>query len=534
MRSHRLLLGMTASLAMAVVLAGAATAAAQKRGGTLRVAYGNEILGLDFHTLPGYEMLWVASNIGCGLIGLTPDGQFVPDAAESWQISPDGLLYTFKLKKNVLFHDGTKLDASVVKFTIDRHLDPATRSSIRTFLGPVHSAEVLDPYTVQIRLKHPYAFMLHMLAQYRTGLLLYSPTATQKYSVEERKAGKPEAVVGCGPFRFVEWVKGTHLVMDRFDKYFEPGVPQLDRVVIRTIKDPVTQMAAFKAGEIDFIADFSADHVDTLRAQNPRAQIMTGKETTPMVAMMKVTVPADGKPLSKDRAPHPFFSDIRVRKAVGCYGIDRKEIVKIAYKGQATPWVGMIPPGTLDTVDVNHLCPYDPAKAKALLAEAGYGPQKPLTFELMTNTEKSVFNVIATVIKEQMARIGVTANLRLVDKPSWMITTTQDGPFDMYVEDLASLLVVDQNTYLSASTAGWNHSRHVDTKVDEYYARYAREMDPSKRKAIAKELQEYSADKLYWNTVSGSPFYQVAQPWMKGYTYQAEFKVRYHRVWLDK
>jgi peptide/nickel transport system substrate-binding protein len=245
-------------------------------------------------------------------------------------------------------------------------------------------------------------------------------------------------------------------------------------------------------------------------------------------------VPADGKPMSKDRAPHTIFNDIRVRKAIGCYGIDRKEIVKIAYKGQATPWVGIIPPGTLDTVDVNHVCPYDQARAKALLAEAGYGPQKPLTFELMTNTEKSVFNVIATVIKEQMARIGVTANIRLVDKPSWMVTATQDGQFDMYVEDLASLLTVDQNSYLSASTAAWNSTRHIDTKIDDFYTRYAGEMDPAKRKAIARELQEYSADKLYWNTISGSPFYQVAQPWMKDYVYQAEFKVLYRKVWLDR
>src|SRR5262249_46621736 len=161
---------------------------------------------------------------------------------------------------------------------------------------------------------------------------LYSPTATQKYTLEERRAGKPEAVVGCGPFKLVEWVKGTHLVMDRFDKYFEPGLPYLNRVVIRVIKDPVTQMAAFKAGEIDLLADASADHVDTVRAQNPRAQSTTGKETTAMVAMMKATMPADGKPMSKERAPHPIFGDIRVRKAGGCYGIDRKEIVKIAFK----------------------------------------------------------------------------------------------------------------------------------------------------------------------------------------------------------
>ncbi len=530
---HRLV-GPVFLLALVVSVAGVALAAEPKRGGALRVAYGNEISNLDFHTAPGYEMNWVAMNIGCGLINITPDGKFVPDAAESWQISPDGLLYTFKLKKNVLFHDGTKVDAAAVKFSIDRIMDPAIKSSMRTFYEPVHSVEVIDPQTVQIRLKHPYAFMLHMLSAYRMGLVFYSPTATQKYTLEDRKAGKPEAVVGCGPFRLVEWVKGSHLVMDRFDKYFEPGLPYLDRVVIRVIKDPFTQMAAFKAGEIDFIADFSPEHVDTFRAQNPRAQIMTGKETTPMVAMMKVTVPKDGKPMSKDRAPHPIFSDLRVRKAVGCYGIDRKEIVKIAFKGQATPWLGIIPPGTADTVDVTHMCPYDPAKAKALLAEAGYSPAKPLTFELMTNTEKSVFSVIASVIKEQLGRIGVTANIRLVDKVSWMNTATQDGPFDMYVEDLASLLIVDQNTFLSTSAASWNSTRHTDPKVDDYYARYAREMDPLKRKAIAKEFQEFSADRLYWNMISGSPFFQVAQPWMKDYVYQAEFKVLYKKVWLDK
>ena len=304
--------------------------------------------------------------------------------------------------------------------------------------------------------------------------------------------------------------------------------------MVRVIKDPVTEMAAFKSGEIDFIASFSPEHVDTLRAQVPKAQIMTGKETTPMIFKMKVTIPKDGKPHATERLPHPIFHDIRVRKAVGCFGVDRKEIVKIAFKGQATPWVGIIPPGTLDTVDVNHLCPYDQAKAKALLAEAGYGPSKPLTFELLTSTEKSVFSVIATVIKEQLTRIGVTANIRLVDKVTWMNTALEDGPWDAEVEDLLSLLTLDSNGYLSMTGARWNQSRHTDMKVNDYYAQYAREMDASKRKAIAKEFVEYSADKLYWNTISGSPFYMAAQPWVKGYTYNAEFEVHWDTVWLDK
>ena len=543
MRSRRplvgLLFGLTALAWMIAVFPPLAEAQTPKRGGTLRVSYGNEIAHLDFHTAPGYEMMWVAMNVGCGLVNITPDGKFVGDAAESWQMSSDGLLYTFKLKKNVLFHDATNVDAAAVKFSIERLMDPATKSGMRPFYEAVHSVEVLDPSTVQIRLKQPYVFFLHMLAGYRTGLVLYSPAATQKYGLEDRKQGKPGAVIGCGPFKLIEWVKGGHLVMDRFEKYFEPGLPYLDRIVIRTIKDPVTEMAAFKAGEVDFVASFSPEHVDTMRAQNPRAQIMTGKETTPMMAAMKVTVPKDGKPMSPERAPHPIFGDLRVRKAIGCYGIDRQEVVKIAFKGQATPWVGMAPPGTLESVNINHLCPYDQAKAKALLAEAGYGPQKPLTLELMTNTEKSVFNVIATVIKEQMTRIGVTANIRLVDKVTWMAAANQDGPWDMYVEDLLSLLTIDSNGYLSTAyvstkSSAWSHPRHTDTKVDDYYARYAREMDPAKRRALGKELLEYMADKMYWNTISGSPFYMVAQPWMKGYVYNAEFEVHYHKVWLDK
>src|SRR5574339_153420 len=100
-------IALTASL---LLVSSAALAQTPKRGGTLRVSYGNEVSNLDFHTAPGYEMMWVAMNVGCGLVNVTPDGKFVGDAAESWTVSPDGLLYNFKLRKNVLFHDGTPVD----------------------------------------------------------------------------------------------------------------------------------------------------------------------------------------------------------------------------------------------------------------------------------------------------------------------------------------------------------------------------------------------------------------------------------------
>jgi peptide/nickel transport system substrate-binding protein len=130
------LIALTASL---LLVSSAALAQTPKRGGTLRVSYGNEIAHLDFHTAPGYEMMWVAMNVGCGLVNITPDGKFVGDVAESWQASPDHLTYTFKLRPNALFHDGTRVDAAAVKFSIDRLMDPATKSGMRSFYEPVHS-----------------------------------------------------------------------------------------------------------------------------------------------------------------------------------------------------------------------------------------------------------------------------------------------------------------------------------------------------------------------------------------------------------
>src|ERR1044071_9533305 len=165
MRSRHILVGLFVTVLVSTIATPPfADAQAPKRGGTLRVSYGNEIANLDFHTAPGYEMMWDAMNIGCGLVNITPDGKFVGDAAESGPAPADHLTYAFKLKKNVLFHDGTPVDAAAVKFSIDRLMDPATKSGMRSFYEPVHSVEVLDPLTVQVRLKQPYAFFLHMLA----------------------------------------------------------------------------------------------------------------------------------------------------------------------------------------------------------------------------------------------------------------------------------------------------------------------------------------------------------------------------------
>jgi ABC-type transport system substrate-binding protein len=525
-------------LAWMVLLPAPAEAQTPKRGGTLRVSYGNEIANLDFHTAPGYEMMWVAMNVGCGLVNITPDSKFVGDAAETWTMSSDGLLYTFKLRKNVLFHDGTPVDAAAVKFNIERLMDPATKSGMRPFYEPVHSVEVVDPLTVQVRLKHPYAFFLHMLSAYRTGLILLSPASIQKFTFDDRRQGKPGSIVGCGPFKFVEWVKGSHLAMERFDKYFVPGLPYLDKVLIRVIKDPVTEMAAFKAGEVDFIASFSPEHVDTMKAQNPKAQIMTGKETTPMLAAMKVTVPKVGKPMSPDRAPHPIFGDLRVRKAIGCFGIDRQEIVKIAFKGQATPG-GHGAAGHAGIGERQPPVPLRSGQGQGLARRGGLRPRE--AADPRADDEHREERVQRHRHRRQRAacphrrhREHPAGGQGLLDehdpgrRPVGHVHRGPPVPAD-HRQQRVSLERVRLHQVLRVEPPA--PYRHQGGRL---HARYAKELDLAKRKALAKEFLEYMAENMYYNVISGSPFYMVAQPYMKGYTYNAEFEVHYHKVWLDK
>lgn len=155
MHRRSLCFGVITVMSLVLCWSDAAMAQTPKRGGTLHVAYGNEIAHLDFHTAPGYEMMWVAMNIGCGLVNITPDGQFVGDVAASWEVSPDGLTYTFKLHDNVLFHDGTRVDAAAVKFSIDRLMDPETQSGMRTFYDAVERVLEINWYRSAVGAQAP-------------------------------------------------------------------------------------------------------------------------------------------------------------------------------------------------------------------------------------------------------------------------------------------------------------------------------------------------------------------------------------------
>ncbi|MBI3329639.1 MAG: ABC transporter substrate-binding protein [Nitrospinae bacterium] len=500
-----------------LLLADVGWAQKAKHGGTLTVVHAVDIAHLDIHTAPGYEMMWINENVHNGLVTLDKDLNIVPDVAKSWEVSPDGRTYTFFLQEGVKFHDGSDLDAEAVKWNFEDYLNPKRASGMRVYFTGIERVEVVDKHTVRIILKEPNSFFLMILAGYRTGFLMISPAVFEKAGADAYR----KHPVGSGPFKFQEWVPNDHVTLVRNEHYWKKGLPYLDKVVFRVLSDPMTQVSALKAREVDLINSLSPELVRVVE-KDRNLTVLTGPETTPMVALFNVSKPP--------------FDDLRVRKAIGCYGIDRIEIVQKALLGLATPMVGFAGPGVQGYVDLVGMCPYNPEQARALLKEAGYDEKNPLRFSITTNSEKAVFANIGTLLKSQYAKLGAEAKVDVKDKVTWMAEMVGKlrCTWDQTVEDLLALLTVHNNLHILEAASSWNLACHNDTKLDEYHRRLERTASADERQKLSEEFQRYMIENMYWASVSGSPHYKVHRKHVKDFHFQAEFKFLLEQVWLDK
>jgi peptide/nickel transport system substrate-binding protein len=494
-----------------------ALGATPKRGGTLTVVQGVDISHLDVQSAPGYESVWINMNIHNSLLNLDKDLNIVPDLAKLWEASPDGLTYTFSLHEGVKFHDGTDMDAEAVKWNFEHLLNPKTRAATRVFYTDVTQVEVIDRHTLRVILKEPnYMFPL-IVAGYRFGFPVSSPTAFKSMPEQEYRM-KP---VGTGPFKFVEHIPNDRLVLERNEHYFKPGLPYLDKVVFKVLTDPMTQVSSLRAGEVDMLNSVSPELVRVLE-RDKGATVLSGLETTPMVAMLQVT--------------RPPFDDLRVRKAIGCYGIDRRELAEKALLGLATPLTAMAPVDTKGHVNLDALCPYDAEKARALLKEAGYDERNPLRYTIISNNEKAVFSNIATLLKEQYRKLGGEARVEVQDKVTWMTYMVGKNrcQWEQTVEDLASILTVHHNSYISETSAAFNLSCHSDTKVDELYRQIKLAPTEAERHKIGEVLQRHMLENMYWVNLTTSPHFKAIRKHVKDFDYQGELKFLLEKVWLDK
>ncbi len=372
------------SLLVAFVLGtGPGWAQQPKPGGTLRIALPGDPAFYNAHQGPamGAQAFQTSNNIYNSLLATTPPPELkiVPELAKSWEVLDEGRTYVFHLHEGVTFHDGTDFDAQAAKWNIDRILNPEVKSWIRTYYEDIEQVEAVDKYTLRIRLKEPSSALPIALGGYYQGILMASPKAFETYGQDWLRHP-----VGTGPFKFKEWVPGKHVILEKNPNYFKQGLPYLDTLEYRIMKDPLTASTALRAGEIDFFSRVPMQQVPILE-KSPDLRLITGLEMAPTIAFLNMRV----KP----------FDDVRARRAVGGYGLDRVEIAKVAFQGRAKPLVSVLAPGVRDAIDLNEMYPYRPDEAKRLLKELGFDAKNPLRFTILVGNQDATMADVATLIK---------------------------------------------------------------------------------------------------------------------------------------
>lgn len=519
MMRYRWYLGLLSGMmAVLLVTSGALWAQQPKGGGTLRIAWEADITGLDPHTSAGLQAQWMVGNIFNSLVTIDENLDFVPELAESWDTKDDGKTYVFRLRKGVKFHDGTDFDAEAVKFNflrITARLDPEEKPFAAPFFTAVESVEPIDSHTVQFHLKSPSYTLIPALGVYRVGFLQMSPTSYKTY-------GKKEVHLhpaGTGPFKFARWEQNNIIVLEKNPNYFKAGLPYLDRIEFKIMKEGVTRATALRAGEVDFVTVFPREHADRV-AKDPKIRLYRGLDTAHVFI-----------PFNNQRKP---FDDPRVRIALMGHGIDRHAIAKTALLGYGNPLWSGIPPGAKDHVDFPEMYPYNPEKAKALLKEAGFDENNPLKYTIMTHGAEPALPTIATIIKTQLAKIGVDVTVEVLDRPIFLRRLTTTKEYDQVVNFSSHIVDPFARSFVLDSRQGANVANHQDPQVDQLLDRLALAPTAEEFSRLGKELQEYLYKNMIYMSATSLPSLQAARDYVQGYVYERGFKVRFETTWLNK
>lgn len=325
----------------------------------------------------------------------------VPWLAESWDISPDGLQYTFKLRQNVKFHDGAPFDAEAVKMNYERATVPTSPYFDKTIQGLtakvfnyVQKGEVVDKYTWRYTLKAPVGEFLRLMTD--RVLLLVSPAALQKYGA----AQIVDHPTGTGPFKFVERVPGQKIVLEKNPEHWG-GAPYLDRVIMSVITDSQARMAAIRSGEVDFVLEMDPDQAATYR-QDPNIAVVFQPSPMSWVWMLNCR---EGPTTNK-----------AVRQALN-YAWNRDALVKDLLLDLAVPAISPAPPNNPSSPPSHALYTYDPAKAKQLLAAGGYPNGFSMTLMYGSRGANEQVN---TLIQSDFRKIGVDVKLEKLEYAAFL------------------------------------------------------------------------------------------------------------------
>jgi peptide/nickel transport system substrate-binding protein len=478
-----LVLAASLALVIAAGLQASAQAPAPVRGGTIVVAIGADPphLNPQFTTLPYVWM--VGMSVHDSLVRLDLEMKPHPNLAESWTISPDRKTYTFKLVRNARWHDGRPFTSADVKFTFEE-IASKLNASGPVLLGSLERVDTPDPYTAVFRFREPHPTLLLYLDAPLTGSLfprhLYEGT-------DIRRNPANTAPVGLGPFKFVEWIRGERIVLERNPTYWKKDLPYLDRVVFRVVRDPAARVAALQSREVDFILGYDLALRDSIPIRQSRELKAVFNSDRAISGQWWIG-------LNTSKAP---FSDIRVRQAIA-HAINYNLIHQRVFFGLGKIATGPISQylGPQYTKNVPRYL-YDAQKANQLLDEAGLrrgvGGVRFRTRFTYDGTSAE-FSRIADILKEMLAEVGIDVTLESFDFNTWFDRVYVRKDYEMsrgrHITGPDAIGAMKIEFYSKNTGPGQrNYYFYNNPEADRLIDQGMIETEPAKRLQIAHQLQ---------------------------------------------
>ncbi len=445
---------------------------------------------MDPHVVTAVNDFRILVNVYDGLVRYRSGTLEVePALAESWEISDDGLTYTFKLRDGVRFHDGSPLNAEAVKFNFDRMLDESHPFHdtgpfpLSFFFGSIAATDVVDELTVRFTLSEPYAPFLSNLA-YPTGLIV-SPAAVETHGAE---FGRNPS--GTGPFLFSVWESNRQVALERNANYWD-GAPPLRGVVFRPITDANARVTEMLSGGIDLMVEVPPDNVALF---NDDPQFVLHEQAGPHLWFLILNL------------REPPFDDVRMRQAVN-YAIDKQSLVDNVLQGTATVATGPTP-AAFSWAYNESLQPYphDPDKARALIAEAGYGDGVEITFYVTEGGSGMLDPVpMGTAIQADLAAVGIDAKIETYEWNTFLgrVNPGLEGKADMaemawMTNDPDTLPFLALRTAAMPDEGGFNSGYYSNPEVDTLLEAARRATDQAERAQLYREMQEIVYEDAPW------------------------------------
>ena len=418
-------------------------------------------------------------NIFEGLTRIDKDGAVQPLLAKSWDISADGLTYTFHLQSGVKFSDGTPFSADDVKYSLDTARGEKSVNAQKQLFAKIASVDVVDPATVKVTLSGPQGDFIYNMG-WGDAVIVSPKTA----------ATNGTNPVGTGPYKLGEWVKGDHVTLVKNDTYWGTA-PSIEKVVIKFISDPTAAVASILAGDVDAFGGFPAPEALTQIKADPRFQVIVGTSQGETVLAMN-----DGK------AP---LDNVKVREAIA-HALDRKAIIDGAEFGYGTPIGSFFPPGDPAYVDLTSISNFDPAKSKQLLADAGV---KDVTLSLKL-PPANYARAAGPIIQQELADIGIKVDITNVEWADWLQNVFTNKDYDLTI-----VSHVEPNDYGAFAKDGYyfNYNSPAYKKIIEDIGNTT---DPAKQIALKQDAQKQLANDFAAGFLFEFPNITVANKDLKG------------------